>query len=378
MTHPHHSASPRPPSQLADTQPPASQPADTHQPASQQPAAQQPVSDPDSSIDIPERMRAAYVRSLGGPENIEVGSLHVPRPGPTDVLVRMLASEVNHVDLFVRSGAYPTHTPFPFVMGRDVVGTVVTTGAGVSVFRPGDRVWSNSLGVDGRQGTFAEYVLIPADRTYPLPENVTAEDAAVVLHGAATAQIGLFRRAHLRAGQTVFVAGGGGAVGSAVTQIATDAGARVVVSASTLDEQWCRSCGAEHVIDYRDPQQYQRLEEAAPQGVDLWWDNSGRHDFDFALPLLNDGATMVLMSGMQARPALPVGQVYTRDVTIRGFAISNAGVDDLADAAATINRMLAAGNLRGRTARTYKIDEARRAHEAIASERLRGRILIHP
>src|SRR5699024_11541043 len=77
-------------------------------------ATQQPAT-------VPERMRAAYVRSLGGPENIEVGSLPVPRPGPTDLVVRMLASEVNHVDLFVRSGAYPTHTPFPFVIGRDVV-----------------------------------------------------------------------------------------------------------------------------------------------------------------------------------------------------------------------------------------------------------------
>jgi len=337
----------------------------------QQPASQQ-------SATFPERMRAAYVRSLGGPENIEVGSLPVPRPGPTDLVVRMLASEVNHVDLFVRSGAYPTHTPFPFVIGRDVVGTVVATGAGVSDLRPGDRVWSNSLGVGGRQGTFAEYVLIPAERAYRLPENVAAEDAAVVLHGAATAQIGLFRRAKLRPGQTVFVAGGGGAVGSAVAQIAADAGARVVASASADDQQWCRSCGAEHVIDYRDPQLYQRIAEATPQGIDLWWDNSGRHDFDSALPLLNEGATMVLMSGMQARPVLPVGQVYTREVTIRGFAISNAGVDDLAEAAATINRMLAAGDLRGRAARTYTIDQARQAHETISTERLRGRILIHP
>lgn len=69
-----------------------------------------------ASAEPPGRMRAAFIRESGGTDRIQVGSLPVPRPGPTDVLVRMAASEVNHVDLFVRSGAYPTHTPFPFAL----------------------------------------------------------------------------------------------------------------------------------------------------------------------------------------------------------------------------------------------------------------------
>lgn len=327
---------------------------------------------------IPTRMRAAYINSLGGPEVIEVGELPVPEPGPTDVLVRMVASEVNHVDQFVRSGAYPTHTPFPFIIGRDVVGTVVATGSGVGHLRPGDRVWSNSLGVHGRQGTFAEYVLIPTDRTYRLPDGVEPDDAAVVLHAAATAHIGLFRRARLNPGETVYVGGGAGAVGSAIVQLARAAGARVVATASPRDEQWCRTCGAEAVVDYHDPDLYRRLADAAPQGIDLWWDNSGSHDFDAALPLLNDGGSVVLMAGMQARPTLPVGGLYTRDLSIHGFAISNAGVDDLAAAAGAINRLLEQGRLGGRTARTYSLQQARQAHQAIATEHLRGRLLIHP
>lgn len=327
---------------------------------------------------VPAQMRAAHVQALGGPEQIEVGELPVPRPGPTDVLVRLEASEVNHVDRFVRSGAYPTHTPFPFIIGRDVVGTVVATGAGVDRLQPGDRVWSNSLGVDGRQGTFADYVLIPIERAYRLPDGVDPDAAAVVLHGAATAHIGLFRRAHLHPGDTVLVGGGAGAVGSAITQMATAAGARVVVTASPGDDQWCRSCGAEAVIDYHDPAMYQRIAEATPQGIDIWWDNSGNHDFEAALPLISRGGTVVLMAGMQASPVLPAGALYTRDVSIRGFAISNAGVDDLADAADAINRLLAEGRLAGRVDRRCTLQQSREAHEALASEHLRGRILIHP
>ena len=75
-------------------------------------------------------MQAAYIDQVGGP--IRIGALPVPRPGPTDVRVQVAASGVNHVDLFVRSGAYRTHTPLPFVIGRDAVGTVVEVGAGAT------------------------------------------------------------------------------------------------------------------------------------------------------------------------------------------------------------------------------------------------------
>ncbi|BCT74390.1 hypothetical protein SCMU_02320 [Sinomonas cyclohexanicum] len=159
-------------------------------------------------------MQAAFVRELGGTDRIEIGQLPVPEVGPTDVLVRMEASAVNHVDLFVRSGAYQTKTPFPFVIGRDLVGTVAAAGLGVVGFAPGDRVWTNSLGHAGRQGAFSEYAVVAEDRLYPLPDGVDPTAAAPVLHAAATAYMGLVREACLQPGETVFVAGGGGAVGA--------------------------------------------------------------------------------------------------------------------------------------------------------------------
>lgn len=328
---------------------------------------------------IPETMRAAFIRETGGIDAIEVGKLPVPQLGPTDILVRTEASGVNHVDLFVRSCAFPTHTPFPFVIGRDLVGTVVATGSGVAAFSTGDRVWCNSLGHAGRQGSFAEYAVVPVERLYPVPDQADPAEAVAVLHTAATAHIGLVREAGLKAGETVFVEGAGGGVGSAVVQMASAMGASVIATASPQDTDWCHACGADTILDYHRADLYDQVHRAAPQGVDVWWDNSGRNDFTHCLPLLGLGGRAVIMAGLQgANPTLPVGAMYTKDVTLHGFAISNASVSDLADAAAAINHMLASDQLRARISRTFQLDNASKAHEAMASGGSRGRIVIRP
>lgn len=323
-------------------------------------------------------MQAAFVRELGGTEKIEVGQLPIPEAGPTDVLVRMEASAVNHVDLFVRSGAYQTKTPFPFVIGRDLVGTVEGVGPGVVGFAPGDHVWTNSLGHAGRQGAFAEYAVVAEDRLYPLPDGVDPSTAAPVLHAAATAYIGLVREAHLQPGETVFVGGGGGAVGGATIQLAKAMGARVVTSASAADDEWCRSLGADVALDYRDPELAAKIGDAAPDGVDVWWDNSGHHDFEATVPLLRMGARVILMAGMKAAPVLPVGAFYTRDAKLLGFAISNASVTDLAKAARVINSLLAEGRLVSRIGATFRLAEAAKAQDTLAGGGVHGRVLVLP
>ncbi len=324
---------------------------------------------------LPETMLAAYITEHGSPDVIQVGRLPVPEPGPTDVLVRAELMAVNHVDTFVRSGAYATHTPFPFVIGRDLVGTVVATGAGVAEYGAGDRVWTNSLGHDGRQGSFAEYAVVSRDRLYPLPPGADARSAVIVLHTAATAYLGLFRTGSLRPGETVLVAGAGGGVGSVAVQLAAAAGARVVATASADDAEWCRTCGADVVLDYRDEALPKRLAEAAPGGYDIWWDNSGRNDLGLAVPLLASGGRIIAFAGLAARPVLPIGALYTRDASIRGFVISNATITDLADAADAINRLLATKGLAARTHHTAALTEAAAVHRQLETG-VRGRIIV--
>lgn len=256
---------------------------------------------------IPARMRAAFVTELGPAENIRIGQLDVPQPGPTDVLVRVSAVAVNPVDGFVRSGAYPTPTPFPFVVGRDLAGTVVALGAGIAGFAVGDQVWCNSLGHGGRQGAAAEYALVPVERLYRLPDGVEMDTAVAAAHPSATAQLALFRHAGLSAGETVYIAGGAGHVGGVATVLATRAGARVVVSASADDRDYCRRLGAETALDYRDPDLAAHLLDAAPSGVDVYLNTSGKHDLNLAVDVLAPRGRIVLISGITATPEMPVG-----------------------------------------------------------------------
>ncbi|HET7070021.1 MAG TPA: alcohol dehydrogenase catalytic domain-containing protein, partial [Nocardioides sp.] len=104
-------------------------------------------------------MRAACVHGPGAADDIRVESIPVPVPGPTDVLVQVHAAAVNQVDTYVRAGSYVTPMPTPFVVGRDLVGTVAAAGPG-SGFGIGEPVWCNSLGHDGRQGSCAEYAVV--------------------------------------------------------------------------------------------------------------------------------------------------------------------------------------------------------------------------
>jgi NADPH:quinone reductase-like Zn-dependent oxidoreductase len=320
-------------------------------------------------------MRAAHITELGPPEVIRVGELPVPGPGPTDVLVRVEVVVVDPVDTLVRSGAYRTPTPFPFVVGRDLVGTVAEAGPGAAGFAAGDRVWCNSLGHGGRQGSFAEYAVVPAERLYHLPAGVDPVAAVAVLHPGATAYLALFRHGGLRPTETLYVAGAAGNVGTALTSLARAGGARVLAGARAEDAEWCRAAGADEVVDYRDPELHGRLAALAPGGIDLYVDTSGHLDLPAAIDLLADRGRIVLMAGGTQQLTLPVGPLYTHDRRILGFVISLASTDELAEAAAVLNDRLAAGDLPARVRPVWPLERAAEAHRAVERGQ-RGRTVL--
>lgn len=324
----------------------------------------------------PTLMRAAWIDRLGPAESIRYGELPVPVIGPTDVLVRVAAVAVNPVDTFVCSGAYRTPTPFPFVIGRDLVGTVAVAGSQASAFTPGERVWSNSMGHAGRQGAAAEYAAVPASRLYKLPENAGADETVAILHPAATAHLALHTHGRLRAGETIYVAGGAGNVGAAAIVLAIKAGARVVASARAEDLDYCRSLGVSVALDYRAVDFEHALREAAPDGVSIYLDTSGHNDMDLAVGILAARGRIVLMSGMGARPQLPVGPLYTRDGSIAGFAISNASLAELSDAARTVNQIAAQRALAARELEVLPLSAAADAHRRLETGQARGKRLV--
>lgn len=121
-------------------------------------------------------------------------------------------------------------------------------------------------------------------------------------------------------------------------------GATVIASASTQDAEWCRSLGARAAIEYTAGDLFAQIARTAPDGIDGWWDDSGRHDFAAQLPLMRQGECVVLMASIAAQRSLPIGAAYTRDISLRGFAISNASAFELAGAR-VINRLLPDGRL---------------------------------
>ncbi|HEX4702910.1 MAG TPA: NADPH:quinone reductase [Pseudonocardiaceae bacterium] len=319
-------------------------------------------------------MRAAFIERFGPPEVIRYGEVAAPRPGPTDVLVDVLATSVNPVDTFVRSGIFRTPVDLPFVIGRDLVGTVAESCA--PGFAVGDLVWCNSLGHGGRQGAAAERAVVPVDRLYHLPAGVSPTDAVTVVHPTATAYLGLFTHGRLRSTETVVVAGAAGNVGAALMVLAVHAGARVIAVAAAEDAGYCRTLGAADVLDYRDPRLAGALRDVCPQGIDLYLDTSGQNDLDTVVDLLAFRGRIVLLAGATSRPVLPAGPLYMNDRSVTGFVISHATTAELADAATMINRLLPTGLLRSRATDMIPISDAAKAHAAMERGELHGRRLI--
>lgn len=324
---------------------------------------------------MPTTRRAAYVDQLGPAQSIRVGELDVPELGPDDVLVAVTAVSVNPVDTYVRSGRYDTPIPMPFIVGRDLVGTVAEIGSAVRGFAVGEAVWCNSLGHAGRQGAATDLAVVPRRRLYRLPDGVDPQVAVAVAHPAATAYLGWFRRACIRPGWTVFVGGGAGNVGMAAIEMAVRAGARVIASARAVHARRCLAAGAHTVVDYRDPGQAARIGAAAPDGVDVYWDTSGTNDIDLASAVLRPGGRL-LVTAARAPVTAFLGPLYTRDITVDGFVISRAGAAELAQAAGLINSMLVEGRLSTRITERLPLAQAARAHRWVESGEVDGRLLL--
>ncbi len=296
-----------------------------------------------------------------------------------EVLVDVEVTTANHVDTFVRAGALDVAVEFPFVVGRDLVGTVAGTGSNVEGFRRGQRVWCNSLGHGGRQGAAAERVAVASERLYPLPEGVDPGTAVTMLHPAATAYLGLFTHGRLEPDETVVVNGAAGNVGGAAVRMAAHAGARVVAVAHGDDAEHCRSLGAEEVVDYRAHDPAGEVRRHCPHGVNLWLDTAGSNELDTVVELLTWRGRVVLLAGLHTRPTLPAGPLYVKDRSVLGFAITNATVRELATAAEAINELLSRGALFPARRRDLPLRDTAEGHRLLESGELHGtRLVIHP
>jgi NADPH:quinone reductase-like Zn-dependent oxidoreductase len=247
-------------------------------------------------------MRAAIFGEHGGPGVVRVrDDVPMPEPGPGEVRLRVGASGMNHLDLWVRRGL-PIETTMPHIGGSDIAGTVDALGDGVSGWSAGDRVvvnpslwcgeceWCRAgeepLCVEFRilgehtQGGFAEYAVVPARNLYRMPDGVGFEAAAAAPLVFLTAWRGLVTRGRLRAGDTVLVTAASGGVGTAAVQIAKSLGATVHAVTSSPWVDRVRALGADVVYD-RTASDYAKELWAATgkRGVDVVFDSVGEATF---------------------------------------------------------------------------------------------------
>jgi len=331
-------------------------------------------------------VKAAYIEATGSPDAIRYGDVPRATPGTGEVLVRVGVVSVNPIDLYVRAGTVPMPLPKPFIIGCDLAGTVEAIGPGVTRFKVGDRVWGSSQGVLGRQGTFAEYAAVQEDWLYRTPDNVPDAAAAAAALVGITAYLGLFDRHTTKAGETVFVNGGTGGVGSMVVQMAKAVGARVATTVGSPEKaQLCRSWGADAVWNYKTEDVNAGIRAfTAGKGPNVWYETQREPDYFRIVDLMAPRGRIVAMAGRQAQPLFPHGPFYVKGLALFGFAMFNMPAAEQRRAADGINRWLSEGKLKPHVGRTFALAEAAAAHRLLEENTLNkagtlvGKIVLTP
>ncbi|MCW5853375.1 MAG: alcohol dehydrogenase catalytic domain-containing protein [Anaerolineae bacterium] len=289
-------------------------------------------------------MKAVIIRRHGGPEALEYGDAPTPEPGAGEVLVRLRAAGLNHADIAVREGWAHFGAPLPMILGVEGAGEVAALGSGVTDVAVGTRVVLDPLLNCGhcrycrlgresscldcrspgehRDGTYAEYIALPAANIVPLPQHISFEAAAVAVVAFCTAWHLLITRGRLVAGETILIVGAGGGVASAGVQIARLAGARVIATTSTAEKAArLRELGADEVINYRATPDFDVAvrELTGGEGVDAVQDNVGLATFQKSLNSLRQWGRLLGVgshtgTNVQAR----LWQIYSRELEVIG------------------------------------------------------------
>lgn len=297
-------------------------------------------------------MKAISQRILGGPEVLETVEVQTPRPGDGEVLVRVAATAVNAADWKLRAGVVTKLGAPPFTLGFDVSGVVTEVGAGVGEFRRGDEVFGNVL---SRNGSYAEYVVVPAKFLAPKPENLDHVHAAALPTAVLTAWQGL---AEVRPGQRVLVHAAAGGVGHLAVQIAKARGAFVIATARAANHDFLRGLGVDEVIDYTATDFTTVVAD-----VDLVFDLVGGDYTTRSFTVLRPDGRLVDAQGEE-----PV-----HDPRYVRLYFTPSGADLRA-----VSELVERGQLRGEVERVLSLADVAEAHRLSETGRVRGKIVLVP
>lgn len=240
-------------------------------------------------------MKAIGCTEYGGLDVIKKLDIEKPSPAPGEVLIKIHAAGTNPVDYKIREGRLIDRMPniFPIVFGWDAAGVVESVGEEVAGVAAGEEVFAYTRKDTIHDGTYAEYITVPADVVCVKPGRLSMAEAAAVPLAGLTAYQSLIETAALSAGETVLIHAGAGGVGGFAIQIAKDAGATVITTASEKNHEYITSLGADRVIDYTKRDFRDAVTERFPQGVDVVYDTVGGEVYEQSLDVVKMGGRLV-------------------------------------------------------------------------------------
>ena len=342
-------------------------------------------------------MKAVVFRRHGGPEVLEYVDAPDPVVGPHEVLVRVKACALNHLDLWIRQGIPAYRLRLPHISGADIAGTIERLGAEVTGRRVGERVVlvpgmscqrcefclknedslcpSYQIRGAATDGGYAELVSASASDAFPMPPGVSVEQAAAYPLVFLTAWHMLMTRARLMRGESVLVQAGGSGVGHAAVQIAKHTGATVLATVgSDKKAAKAKALGADQVINYEREDFEQRVRDlTGGRGVDVVVEHVGPKTWERSVRCLVKGGRLVTC-GSTTGPSvsLDLRYVFSRQLTILGSMMGGRAEFE------TVTRLLGQGALRPVVDAVFPLGEARAAQERLASRQVFGKLVLVP
>jgi len=324
-------------------------------------------------------MKAVLCTRFGGPDDLELADLPAPEPGGGEVTVAVKAAALNFFDTLIIAGKYQLKPAFPFSPAAEFAGVVDRVGAGVTAFKPGDRV-AASMGY----GAARECVVIAANRLARVPDNVDFDRAAGLLITYGTTLHALKDRAKLKAGETLAVLGASGGVGLAAVELGKQMGARVIACASSEHKlALARQHGADAVINYAAEDLREALRRATDgKGPDVIYDPVGGPYSEPALRAIGwEGRFLVVGFAAGDIPKLPLNLVLLKNCDVRGVFWGAWSEREPEAHRANIAQLLtwcADGKLAVHIHRIFPLAQTAQALKAIAGRSVMGKVILRP
>lgn len=326
-------------------------------------------------------MKAVIASKLGAIEDLSVGDLPDPTPGPGEVLVDVVAAGVNYPDLLVVGGRYQNRPPLPFIPGKEAAGRVLAVGPGVTSCQVGDRVLAFV-----EYGAYCQKLVTPATSCFVVPDEMSLVDAAAFGLTYQTAYFALVQRANMKTGETVLVTGAAGGVGLACVQLARALGGCVMACVSSSEKaEVVKAAGADHVIDLSRGNLRDLIREEVRaltngNGADVVCEVVGGEIFDGALRAVAWSGRLVVLgfAGGQI-PSLSANYVLLKNISVTGLHWSDYRDQHpqlMRDAQDELFKLYRQGKLRTEISGRYPLHRAAEALELLRDRRVKGKVVL--